>query len=92
MSFSWKEVLEEPQYDSNGTIEISTVEYRDMVKRIYELLAAGQKEHDDWYKAYKELEKAEKRLNDLGAWLDDDGESKAKFKLWKVEKQEDTEE
>ena len=94
MSWSWNEEIEKKDYETKGTVTISTDEYRDMIRQMYDLHRAGQKEHDDWYQMMKErdsykdkYETDHKRLVEFDAWLEDDGESKTKFKLWKVEKE-----
>lgn len=95
MSWNWNEELEEREYETKGTVTISTEEYRDMLKQIYSLQSAGQKEHDDWYSMMKErdalktkFENADTELTQIKAWLEDDDASKTKFKLWKVEQEE----
>lgn len=93
MSWQWHdEELENKEYDIQGTVTISTNEYRDLIAQAYTLKAAGQKEHDDWYTEYKKREEFEKKVNDLtkkldeiNLWFEEDDASKTKFKLWKVE-------
>lgn len=65
MSWNWNPIEEEKEYDTKGTVTISTEEYRDLIRRTYELKTQGQKEHDDWYEQYNknnELEKKNKAL------------------------------
>ena len=100
MSWNWKdrEEYENKEYEVHGTVTISTEEYRDLITQAEKLYAAGQKEHDDWYeerrraeKAEDSLKKAEASLAELTEWLDSDESLRPKFKLWKVEKMEATE-
>ena len=62
MSWKWNEDEEVKTYEQSGTVTISTEEYRDLIRRTFELKAAGQKEHDDWYTEYKKREELEKRV------------------------------
>lgn len=98
MSWNWKDIDEEQEkkvYDLQGTVTITTDEYRDMFTEITRLKFAGQREHDDFKDQYykrQELEKKctelTKRLDELNAWLDEDDAARTKFKLWKVERLE----
>lgn len=65
MSWNWKEEEERGEYETKGTVTISTEEYRDLISRIYELKSAGQKEHDDWYNEYKKNSELEKKIDAL---------------------------
>lgn len=94
MSWNWNEEAEVKEYETKGTVTIGTDEYRDLITEIERLRASGQKEHDDWYKELREkdnykakLDEAEAKLNKIEAWFEEDGESKTKFKLWKVEQE-----
>lgn len=62
MSWNWSTDDEEKVYDVKGTVTISTEEYRDLIAKVYELKAKGQKEHDDWYEQYKECERLKKDM------------------------------
>ena len=95
MSLSWKEELEEKEYEVKGTVTISTVEYKDLIRTISKLQAAGQKEHDDWYHKYTECEKLktdletkEAKIAEITAWFDDCPESRIAFREWKLNKEE----
>ncbi len=102
MSWSWKDVDEEQEkkvYDFQGTVTITTDEYRDLLNEVNRLKFAGQKEHDDWYKEYnlrtaleKEIKALSKRINEIDAWFDEDDVARTKFKLWKVEQIDKTQE
>lgn len=73
MSWNWKEEEEKKEYEAKGTVTISTEEYRDLIERVQELKAAGQREHDDWYKEYcraGDLEKKVKALEEKIAEVD----------------------
>jgi len=100
MSFSWKEERERKEYETKGTVTIGTDEYRDLIEEVEELRAAGQKEHDDWYKEYRradDLEKKvkalEERVAEFNAWIDSDDHFeqnlRSAFKQWKLKKQEE---
>ena len=101
MSWSWKDIDEEQEkkvYDLQGTVTITTDEYRDLLNEINRLKYAGQKEHDDWYKEYNlrtNLEQKIKALSmhvdEIDAWFDEDDAARTKFKLWKVERMENKE-
>lgn len=69
MSWNWDDVRKENEeridYNVQGTVTISTQEYRDLLDRITELKIAGQKEHDDWYSVYKERDSCKEELNKL---------------------------
>lgn len=74
MSWNWKEEIEKKEYETKGTVTISTEEYRDLIAMNYELQQRGQKEHDDWYKEYKrasELEGSNKKLQEKLDLLDE---------------------
>lgn len=95
MSFYWEPEQERKEYETKGTVVIGTDEYRDLINENCRLRAAGQKEHDDWYREYgraNDLEKSVKRLErtiaEFNEWLDSDDSLRPKFKLWKVEKKE----
>lgn len=62
MSWNWNPIEEEKEYDTKGTVTISTEEYRDLIRRTYELKTQGQKEHDDWYEQYRECERLKKDM------------------------------
>ncbi len=62
MSWNWNPSEETKEYDTKGTVTISTEEYRDLIAKVYELKAMGQKEHDDWYEQYKECERLKKDM------------------------------
>lgn len=70
MSWSWKEEIEKKEYETKGTVTISTEEYRDLIAMNYELQQRGQKEHDDWYKEYNRANKLEESNKKLQAKLD----------------------
>jgi hypothetical protein len=102
MSWNWKEEEEKKEYETKGTVTISTEEYRDLIERVQELKAAGQREHDDWYEEYnraRDLEKKVKALEDkvaeFNAWIDSDDRPdqnlRSVFKQWKLKKLEEAE-
>ena len=100
MSWNWDDNEEvKKDYEVNGTVTISTTEYKDMIARVYELKAAGAKEHEDWRKEYYARQDLEKKVstltakvNELDAWLESDDEARSKFRLWKLEKMEQVDE
>ena len=65
MSWNWNENEEVKTYEQSGTVTISTEEYRDLIRRTFELKVAGQKEHDDWYAEYKKNQELEKKVTAL---------------------------
>lgn len=65
MSWNWTEELEKKEYETKGTVTISTEEYRDLIAMNYELQHRGQKEHDDWYKEYNERRDFENKYREL---------------------------
>lgn len=98
MSFGWEPEKIDKEYETKGTVVIGTDEYRDLINENCRLRAAGQKEHDDWYREYSranDLEKSVKRLEsaiaEFNEWLDSDDSLRPKFKLWRVEKMESKE-
>ena len=62
MSWNWNADEEKKEYETKGTVTISTEEYRDLIESVQKLKAAGQKEHDDWYEEYNNRKKAEEEL------------------------------
>lgn len=98
MSWCWKEELEEKEYEVKGTVTISTVEYRDLISTISNLQAAGQKEHDDWYRKFtecgelqKSLTTKDEKLNEINTWFDECPETRIAFREWKLSKMEEGE-
>lgn len=65
MSWSWKETRDKKSYEINGSVTISTEEYRDLIEEVAQLQAAGQKEHDDWYKEYNRANGLETKVKQL---------------------------
>lgn len=65
MSWSWNPKEEEKEYDTKGTVTISTEEYRDLIRETFDLKAQGQREHDDWYAQYKECENLKQQVESL---------------------------
>lgn len=59
MSWNWNTEEEKKEYETKGTVTISTEEYRDLIESVQKLKAAGQKEHDDWYEEYNKRKSAE---------------------------------
>ena len=101
MSWSWKEENEEiaKKYEQAGMVTISTEEYRDLISQVYKLQAAGQKEHDDWYKEYqraneleKKLQLVEKKLSEFDVWFTQNTVAADDFKAWKIQKIADEQE
>ena len=99
MSWNWNSDREEKTYDIKGTVTISTEEYKDLINEVYEVRAAGQKEHDDWYNERRRADDLEKkmkvmedRLNVLEAWLVatdmDNNSPRAQFSLWRARQEE----
>lgn len=99
MSWNWNENNEEKkEYETKGTVTISTEEYRDLITAAIELKAKGQREHDDWYKEYSartelegKLKKAEEKLQRFEDWMDSDNSLRPKFRLWQLENSENQE-
>lgn len=94
MSWSWKEEREVKQYDTKGTVTISTEEFRDLINEANDLRMAGQKEHDDWYREYTrandlqtKLDAVSKQLDSLETWLKDDIDSLKNYKLWRIDQE-----
>lgn len=100
MSWNWPDEPEKKVYDTKGTVTIGTDEYRDLIEETARLRAAGQREHDDWYKEYrraddleKKLKAAEKRLAEIEAFFKNNCEASTKFQLWIIQtKQKESEE
>lgn len=92
MSWNWTTEKEEKNYETHGTVTISTEEYRDLIVGLCELREKGQREHDDWYKEYqrandleKKLKVCEEKLLDINNWFDSDDSLRQRFRLWKLE-------
>lgn len=62
MSWNWNTDDEVKEYEVKGTVTISTEEYRDLIEKVAELKAKGQREHDDWYASYRECDELKKQL------------------------------
>ena len=62
MSWNWNTEEETKDYGVKGTVTISTEEYRDLIIKVQELKAAGQREHDDWYEEYNENSKLKNEI------------------------------
>ena len=66
MSWNWNEEEKEvKEYDMKGTVTISTDEYRDLIREVYDLKAKGQREHDDWYKEYNRARDLDEQVKAL---------------------------
>lgn len=83
MSWNWKEDEEKKEYETKGNVTISTEEYRDLIERVQELKAAGQREHDDWYKEYRRADDLDKKVAKLQAKVDEFSEFLADHKTVK---------
>lgn len=84
--------MEKKEYEVKGTVTISSEEYRDILDNICELKIYAQREHDDWSKEYsranelkREIEKLNKKIEELNEWFDDTPEAKQMFKEWRLE-------
>ena len=100
MSWNWKEEREKKEYETKGTVTIGTDEYRDLIEEVEKLRAAGQREHDDWYKEYcradnleKKLKAAEEKIAEFNNWMDADDRPeqnlRSVFNQWKLKKMEE---
>lgn len=95
MSWNWNSDIEKREYETKGTVTIGTDEYRDLIQDVCDLRSAGQKEHDDWYREYnrandleRKLRECEKKLAEINGFFDSDDSVRTKYKLWKIEQEE----
>lgn len=93
MSWNWNVEEEKKDYGVRGTVTISTEEYRDLVVKVQELKAAGQREHDDWYEEYKknsdlkkEIEKRDGFIEKYKEYIDSSELRKNDYLKWCDEK------
>lgn len=84
---------EPKQYETKGTVTISSEEYRDLVCENVELRVKAQKEHEDWYREYQRAESLEKekkalksKLDELNEWLSVSEPARNSFKEYKLAK------
>ena len=83
---------------SDGTVSISSREYRSLVEQISETRRLADKEHQDWHDEYYKNSDLEKQIRKLKAdldavsqykdWVKSDETLETKFKLWKLETEE----
>ena len=86
MSWNWDDVRNDDdlksEYNVQGTVTISTQEYKDLLNRVTELKIAGQKEHDDWYSVMKERDKYREESEAKTKTIDTLTEEINTFKTW----------
>ena len=86
MSWNWKDITEEEEkaveYGVQGTVTISTQEYKDLLNQITKLKIAGQKEHDDWYAVRGERDKYKEESEAKTKTIEALTEEVNTFKTW----------
>lgn len=89
----------EKKYDYQGTVTISTDEYRDLISENAdlkcELREVSSKKTELYWEAdklKKEVETLKQKCNEQLGFINSSEEQKTKFKLWKLENMERTDE
>ena len=88
----------EKKYDYQGTVTISTDEYRDLISENADLkcelreINAKNVLYWEMDKLKKEVETLKQKCNEQLGFINSSEEQKTKFKLWKLENMERTDE
>lgn len=89
------------EYKVIGTVTIGTDEYRDLIEAVKDTEIEKQKNWDKYWQYYSKCSELEKKiekleqLNDkvaeMSLFINSDDNIKTKFKLWKLEREEENE-